>query len=126
MSLKSFSSSSSILIAESEEPHDIERLQGEISIISSLNVYYRLNREFKMIGRPELTERMLRRITKCDQIPKDFQTRPLYINLSGIIDELMLNELEIALWAIYLENLVQHIRQNSFSTQIALNLCACT
>ncbi|CAG9320596.1 unnamed protein product [Blepharisma stoltei] len=106
MSLKSFLSNSSILAAKSEQPNEIERLQGEMDIISSLNAYYRLNREFKMIGRPELTERMLRRITKYDRIPKDFQARPLYINLSGIIDELMLNELEIALWAIYLENLV--------------------
>ncbi|CAG9316252.1 unnamed protein product [Blepharisma stoltei] len=106
MSYSSLSNYNNLLLTPLKNSIAAQETHPEEDTINSLKIYYALNHQFKVLGRSELTERMIRRITKCDYIPKDFQARPLYINLSGIIDELMLTELEIALWAIYLENLV--------------------
>ncbi|CAG9316255.1 unnamed protein product [Blepharisma stoltei] len=88
-------------------------------IAGLFKIYNSMNHQFKLIGRPELTERMLRRIMMSESISRDFQIKPLYVNLSGIIDELMMSEIEIALWAIYLENIVWK-KFDTFSEQVLL------
>ncbi|CAG9329256.1 unnamed protein product [Blepharisma stoltei] len=66
----------------------------------ALKNWYQENRKNQTISL------MLNRITKNNKISSEFYSRPLLMLLEEICDSLMMEELEISLWAIYLDNII--------------------
>ncbi|CAG9316249.1 unnamed protein product [Blepharisma stoltei] len=70
----------------------------------SIEQYKELNTEFKTNKNNELLNRMILRLLIKKVVPAGIN-RPLHLIISKIIDEFMFDELEFALWTIYLENI---------------------
>ncbi|CAG9330253.1 unnamed protein product [Blepharisma stoltei] len=68
--------------------------------------YEEEHHEFMQYGLSQKSELILRRISMSKQVPYEFRIQPFFRLLVGAYQELNLNEIEVAVWAIYIERFV--------------------
>ncbi|CAG9322394.1 unnamed protein product [Blepharisma stoltei] len=72
---------------------------------TNINQYDDMHREFIQFGMSQTSQLILRRIVQHPAVPSDRRCQPLLRLLLGTMQDLDLNEIETALWAIYLEKI---------------------
>mmetsp|Transcript_21896 Transcript_21896/g.39940 ORF Transcript_21896/g.39940 Transcript_21896/m.39940 type:complete len:234 (+) Transcript_21896:1058-1759(+) len=80
-----------------------------------LREYEVLQTSYSQEGATQTTQMFLRMIAASPTVPKTYRQVPLLKKLCEACKELMLNELEVALWAIYLERYVWPICDSQIS-----------
>jgi hypothetical protein len=80
--------------------------KGNGSTRNLLREYEALQANYSLEGASQTTQMFLRMIAASPQLPKACHQAPLLRYFYETSKELMMNELEVALWAIYLERLV--------------------
>lgn len=95
-----------------------------------LQQYDDLHTAFLEEGISQLSHLLVRRIAHDAKIPPDYRSQPLLRLLTDTVQDMMMNELEIVVWAIYLErfiwkegsgNLHQRLLQSAYAVKTYLN-----
>ncbi|CAG9325463.1 unnamed protein product [Blepharisma stoltei] len=70
-----------------------------------LNRYDNIHQDFMYFGNTQTSELILRRFLQIKEIPGDYRAEPLLRYLIGTMQDFAFNEIETALWALYLDKI---------------------